>query len=59
MCVCGKMPCTVKHKKLFMLACPDAMRCCIRGGWASNEQAAIKSWNIEVQSAKHERRAKT
>lgn len=55
-CVCGQMPCTVKHKSRYLVACPDSMACSIRGQWKTTEEAAIKSWNLAVQSARHERR---
>ena len=58
MCVCGKLPCTVKCKRLWLVACPDGMKCCMRGNWKTNEQAAIKSWNDAVKAAKHERSQK-
>lgn len=58
MCVCGQLPVTVKHKSRYMLACPDSMNCAIRGQWETNEQAAIKSWNVAVQSARLHRAAK-
>ena len=57
MCVCGHSPVTVKSGKRWLLACPDAMRCAVRGAWAANEQQAIKNWNTAVETAKHERSA--
>ena len=52
-CVCGQNPVTVKSGKRYMLACPDSMRCTIRGCWATNEQTAIKNWNATVQYARN------
>lgn len=57
-CVCGRLPCTTKHKRLWLVACPDGMACAMRGTWQTNEQAAIKSWNDAVTAAKHERSQK-
>ena len=51
MCVCGHLPVTVKSGKRYMLACPDVMRCALRSVWATNEQAAIKSWNLAIKEA--------
>lgn len=51
-CVCGKNPVTTKCKGRYLLACPDAMNCTVRGSWATNEQTAIKSWNTAVEIAK-------
>ncbi len=53
-CVCGQNPVTVKSGKRYMLACPDSMRCTIRGLWATNEQAAIVNWNTAVEIAKNQ-----
>lgn len=55
-CVCGREPCMVKHKSKYMLACPVLTECAMRSRWATTEQAAIKAWNVEIESAKHERR---
>lgn len=57
-CVCGHQPVTVKHKSRYMVACPDGMACSMRGEWKSTEQAAIKSWNTVIESARHHRAAK-
>ena len=51
-CVCGHLPVTVKHKSWYLLACPCALVCAVRGTWETTEQAAIKSWNTEVQAAR-------
>lgn len=48
-CVCGRRPCTVKHKSQYMISCPDTMRCAMRSRWKSNEQEAIKDWNTTIQ----------
>ena len=40
-CVCGKLPVTVKCRNGFMLACPDTKRCTVRSRWMRPEQAAI------------------
>ena len=53
-CVCGQLPCTVKHKSRYLVACPDACACSMRGEWKTTEQAAIKSWNTVVESARHQ-----
>lgn len=52
-CVCGKVPCTVKHKSKHMLSCPDILSCSMRNRWASTEQAAITDWNTTIQSARN------
>ena len=57
-CVCGRLPCVVKNKKLWLVACPDSMVCAMRGTWQTNEQAAIKSWNDEITAVKRERNQK-
>lgn len=56
-CVCGQLPCTVKHKSKYLLACPDGLHCAIRGLWCTNEQEAIKSWNDAVQTARRKAKA--
>lgn len=53
MCVCGKKPVIVKSKGRFMATCPDTTHCSMRTGWRSNEQQAIKDWNVEIMSKKH------
>lgn len=55
-CVCGREPCTVKHKGRYMLSCPVPIECAVRSRWAKTEQAAIKDWNAKIESAKYERR---
>lgn len=55
-CVCGRQPLTVKHKGHHMLSCPVPTECAMRSRWAKTEQAAIKDWNVRIESAKHERR---
>lgn len=55
-CVCGHQPVTVKHKGEYLLACPNALVCATRGTWETNEQAAIKAWNVAVQTARRKRR---
>lgn len=59
MCVCGRRPCTVKHKGRYMLSCPDQGKCAMRSLWKGTEQEAIKSWNNEVQATRYENRRKT
>lgn len=44
-CVCGQEPVTVKHKSRYLVACPDSLRCSMRGEWKGTEQEAIASWN--------------
>lgn len=55
--MCGRYPCTTKHKSRCLVACPDGMVCAMRGTWQTNEQAAIKSWNDAVKSARYEKEA--
>lgn len=52
-CVCGKKPVIVKSKGRYMATCPDTTRCAMRTGWRSNEQQAIKDWNVEIMSKKY------
>lgn len=54
-CICGRQPCTVKHKSRFMLSCPAALSCAMRSRWKSNEQEAVKDWNTTVNAAKCQR----
>ena len=55
-CVRGQLPVTVKHKAKYLVACPAALVCAVRGTWETNEQAAIKAWNVAVQAARRDRR---
>lgn len=55
MCVCGRNPVTVKYQRRFMVTCPATTHCAMRSTWETNEQAAIKNWNTQVKSARHER----
>lgn len=57
-CVCGRIPCIVKHKSRHMITCPHTMTCAMRSRWCTNEQAAVIDWNSAVQRAKHERAQK-
>lgn len=52
-CVCGKKPTIVKFRARYMVSCPDTAHCAMRTGWRSNEQQAIKDWNVEVMSKKY------
>lgn len=52
-CVCGKKPVIVKHHARYMATCPDTTKCALRTRWTPNEQQAIKDWNVEVASKKH------
>lgn len=54
-CVCGRDPVITKHKSRYLVACPAALECSMRGQWKTNEQAAIKSWNDAVKAAKYEK----
>ena len=54
--MCGHLPVTVRYKGKYMLACPAALICATRGTWETDEQAAIKAWNVAVQSARREKR---
>ena len=51
--MCGRKPVTVKSKSRYMVSCPDTVHCAMRTGWRSNEQQAIKDWNVEVMSKKY------
>ena len=55
-CVCGRQPCIVKCRSRYLAACPAAMECAMRGEWKTTEQAAIKSWNAEIEAVRHKRR---
>lgn len=57
MCVCGKLPVTVKCKCGFMLACPGLKHCTVRSRWMQSEQAAIHDWNANILEARRERRS--
>lgn len=50
--MCGRLPATVKHKSKYLVACPAALVCATRGTWETNEQAAIKTWNVAVKTAR-------
>lgn len=52
-CVCGKNPGIVKYRNQYMVSCQDPTRCAMRSGWRSNEQQAIKDWNVAVMSKQH------
>ena len=52
MCVCGKNPVIIKHHGRYIVSCPDTTRCSERTVWSSNEQQAIKAWNVEIMSKK-------
>lgn len=58
-CVCGRHPCTVKHKSRFMLSCPAQNICSMRSRWKGNEQAAIVDWNDTVTAARYQRGGKS
>jgi hypothetical protein len=53
--VCGRNPVITKCKSKYLVACPAALVCSMRGNWKTNEQAAIKSWNDAIESEKYER----
>ena len=52
-CECGRKPVTVKHRSRYMVSCPDTTNCAMRSGWRSDEQQAIKDWNVAVMSKQH------
>ena len=54
-CVCGRRPCTVKHKSRYMLSCPAQNECAMRSRWKGNEQEAVKDWNATVTAARYQR----
>ncbi len=56
-CVCGKLPVTVKCRACFMLSCPDTKHCTVRSRWMRPKQAAIHDWNAAVLAARRERRS--
>lgn len=56
-CVCGKLPITVKCRNGLMLSCPDTKRCTVRSRWMRPKQAAIHDWNAAVLAARLERRS--
>ena len=58
-CICGRQPCTVKHKSRFMLSCPAVLTCAMRSRWKSNEQDAVKDWNTAVDTARNQRGGKS
>lgn len=58
-CICGRRPCTVKHKSRYMLTCPAHLSCAMRSRWKSNEQEAVKDWNTAVSSAQYQRGGKS
>lgn len=52
-CVCGRMPITVRYHGKKMLTCPAQDKCAMRSRWAANEQEAIKDWNTTIKAARH------
>ncbi len=54
-CICGRQPCTVKHKGRHMVTCPAQDKCAMRSRWKSSEQEAIKDWNVAVNAARYQR----
>lgn len=56
-CVCGKLPITVKCRNGFTLSCPDTKHCTVRSRWMRPKQAAIHDWNAAVLAARRERRS--
>lgn len=57
-CVCGETACIVKHKSKIMACCPNSTRCAMRTSWYTTEDAAIKSWNIQIEEAQARNRKK-
>jgi len=55
-CICGAVPCTVKHGRRHMLSCPNTTSCSMRSRWFNNQQLAVIDWNNAVKSARQERR---
>ena len=55
-CVCGKLPVTVKCRAGFMLACQDTKHYTVRSRWMRSKQAAIHDWNTAVLAGRRERR---
>lgn len=55
-CICGGVPCTVKHGRRHMISCPNSTTCAMRSLWFSNEQLAVNDWNNTINSARNERR---
>lgn len=58
-CICGRVPCTVKHRSRYMLSCPAQNICAMRSRWKGTEQDAVKDWNNAVQAARHQRGGKS
>lgn len=54
-CICGRDPCTVKHRSRYMLSCPAQNKCAMRSRWKGTEQDAVKDWNNTVQDARHQK----
>ena len=53
LCVCGRMPVTVRYQGKKMLSCPAQDKCTMRSRWCKNEQEAVKDWNATVQASRH------
>lgn len=58
-CICGRVPCTVKHKSRYMLSCPAQNACAMRSRWKGSEELAIKDWNDAVRAAQYQRGGKS
>ena len=58
-CICGREPCTVKHKSRYMLSCPAQNKCAMRSRWKGTEEAAVKDWNDTVRAARYQRGGKS
>ena len=58
-CICGRKPCTVKHKGRHMVSCTAQDKCAMRSRWKSSEQEAVKDWNTAVNAARFQRGGKS
>lgn len=58
-CICGRQPCSVKHKGRYMVSCTAQDKCAMRSRWKGSEQEAIKDWNVEVSAARFQRGGKS
>ena len=54
-CICGRQPCSVKHKGRYMVTCPAQDKCSMRSRWKGSEQEAVKDWNTAVNAARFQR----
>lgn len=58
-CICGRRPCSVKHKGRYMITCPAQDKCAMRSRWKGSEQEAVKDWNVAVNAAQYQRGGKS